>query len=167
MSDSENEVVEKEEEQKVEVPPPRKRYQSTKGENDKRKTTSKANMEKARLAKLANMKRVKEIANSQYEIPDGDSDSESESSSSEEELVISKVKKNKHKKKIHTSPVRGVPESRIDRLEAMMMNLAKSQKKAKKKVIERKTIVQLPSYNPQQNVNDSIADHYKMKLLKL
>ncbi len=167
-SESDHEVVEEETVPKADVPPPRKRYQSTKGDNDKRKTTSKANMEKARQAKLAQIKREKELANSQFEILD--SDSGSDSSSSEEELVISKVKKSK--KKLHTSPVRGsgkaVADSRIDRLEAIMMNLAKTaQKKAKKKVIQKKTIVQLPPYPQQQSLNSSIAEHYKTKLLQL
>jgi hypothetical protein len=120
------------------------KYKSTKGAADKRRETSKANMAKARAAKLAALKQKKEQAEREIEVDDSDSDDDSEDSDGSDssddgggELVIKKLKRQ----------VGGsAGNARIERLEKAIMLLAKQkqkQKGGKKAPVKRKTVIQV------------------------
>jgi hypothetical protein len=140
-----------------------KRYQSGKGAADKRKETSKANMAKARAAKLAGLAAAKEKKSRQVEISDS---SDSDSDSDEEEVVITKKKSQKGKGK----PVdEAVDDGRMARLEkAMMKKLMKKfcdeklvrvpQKKGKKTIIQINQPAQVSSSAPIQAMKRDILN---------
>ena len=121
------------------------KYKSTKGAADKRRETSKANMAKARAAKLAALKQKKEQAEREIEVDDSDSDDDSDDSDDSDgsdddggELVIKKLKRQ----------VGGsAGNARIERLEKAIMLLAKQKQKQKggnkKAPVKRKTVIQV------------------------
>jgi hypothetical protein len=141
------------------VKPKRIYRKKVKPEDDKRKQTSKANMEKARMARIEKIKTRKENESRKeaeektYEI-DTDSESESESSESDEEvLFIGKKKKPKRvlnkktmkkQNKENVEPNFDAKQS-IDELKELINNL--TQKKPKKQQ-RKKQIIKI--VNPQQ-----------------
>ncbi len=85
---------------------------------DKRKVTSKTNMEKARQAKLEQLKKKKEDKNNtkEYEIYDSDSASSSDSDTeTDDEVIIVKGKKRNNKTQM----------SEIEKLNAEIVELKK------------------------------------------
>jgi hypothetical protein len=129
------------------------RYSSTKGDADKRKQTSKLNMQKAREAKLAKLNETKEESKYECELPESDLEI-----SSEDELIITKKPKKK------PTPDKN---DRLDKLESMIYELTNhTKKKSKPKVVQKKTVFQLPPY-PIQTQNTQLASNIKQKLLDL
>ena len=119
------------------------KYKSTKGAADKRKETSKANMAKARAAKLAALKKKKEEEANQIHIEDSSSDDSEDSGSSDSDdsgddgdLVIKKLKRSKGG---------NADSSRIARIEEALIQLAMQKGKGKKKkpAVKKKTVIQL------------------------
>lgn len=118
---------------------------------DKRKVTSKTNMEKARQAKLEQLKKKKEDKNNtkEYEIYDSDSASSSDSDTeTDDEVIIVKGKKRNNKTQM----------SEIEKLNAEIVELKKmvhkeksKNNKAKKQVI--KVVNQQPSRPSDPKVN--------------
>jgi hypothetical protein len=118
---------------------------------DKRKTTSSANLAKARLKKLENLKKAKQEKERSYEVYHDSSTEEysSESESDEEELVIKK-KKNKSKSATKMAPPKkreSESTSEVQELKAMMAMLIKQQTKDKKKKKKpaKQISIQLPA----------------------
>lgn len=132
-------------EQQIDLTKVLSRYKSTKGAADKRKETSKANMAKARAAKLAGLRQKKEEQASSYDLDysDDSEDDSDESESDDEELVIRKKKPQKGKGQVEFQE--------NDRLrmmeEAIMMLAQKAQKKSKakpkKKPVRKTTVIQV------------------------
>ena len=116
------------------------KYKSTKGAADKRKETSKANMAKARAAKLTALKKKKEEEANQIHIEDSSSDdsdsSDSDDSGDDGDLVIKKLKRSKGG---------NADSSRIARIEEALIQLAMQKGKGKKKkpAVKKKTVIQL------------------------
>lgn len=131
---------------------PKQKYKSSKGDADKRKKQSLINLAKARQAKLAQLKEKRETQ--EYDVYDTETES---SSSSEEEIVLAKKSSLKPKKMIFPGKPKKQPiedDDRLARLERAVMTLAShKEKKPKRKVIEKRTVIQIPpaaapSYNP-------------------
>ena len=109
-----------------------KRFASTKGAGilkepkvDKRTETSKANMAKARAAKLEALRKKREEEANEYEIEDSDSE---ESDSDDEELII-KRKPQKGGRGGRAPPAAAaVSDDRIGRIEMMLAQLAQHRK---------------------------------------
>lgn len=131
-----------------------KRFASTKGAGapkppkiDRRAETSKANMAKARAAKIEALRRKREEEANQIEL---DGDESEDSDSDEEELVLNRKKKVDFAGMDNFNQVvPGIsPHISNDRIMEMMMALAlgnqKQKVKPKKKVV-RKTVIQLPT----------------------
>ena len=78
------------------------------------------------------------------------------------------IQQKKKKKPIVSKKQQPVADSRMDRLETMIEALAakKAKKKPKRKIIQKKTILQMPSY-PTPQPNNPMAEHFKFKLLNL
>lgn len=146
MSDSENEQSSLEQtlaRLKPGATPAKVRYQSTKGDADRRKVTSVANMEKARQAKLAGLaanrekvaskqaKKAREIIVSDDET-DEDSDESEYSEESEEEIV---VKKKKGKGQRGGAPPAEAPLTKADIAEMIAAMKKKPKRKPTKKTI--------------------------------
>jgi len=133
----------KEEEQKV---PEDNKQTST----DKRKLTSKKNVEKARAAKLEKLKQKRENDKNKYEIC---SDSDSSDSESEDEVIIVKGK-NKHEKKKPDIPTKKPDNVRdeINELKQMIQNLT-IKKRKKRKEPKSKQVIQFvnPTVQPKSN----------------
>lgn len=127
-----SEMIEQEE-----VPKPREKYKSTKGDLDRRKITAKVNLAKGRAAKLEKLRQQREEDQNEYEI---DTQSESESESSEEEP------KKKTKRYVEQKPNTSHFEEHIKALEAKLAKMEKAKKKAKKRPI-KKTVIQLQPYH--------------------
>ena len=107
------------------IPVPRKRYQSTLGDKDRRKITGKINIAKGRAVKLENLRKKKEQEANEIEIYSG-----SDSDSSDDEYVRKPKKGNKYK-------------SKIQELEDKLISMQKKAK-AKKKTNIKKIAIQLP-----------------------
>lgn len=136
-----------EEQESVKVETPKKvRYKSTKGADDKRRQVSLLNLAKARQKKLEQLKAKKDVQ--EYDIG---SETESDSSSSDEEIII--TKKNKDKKK-PTSKSSGGDEDRLSRLENMISNLVNKKEHKPRRVIEKRTVIQLPPQQQQGGYNN-------------
>ena len=148
MSDSENEQSSLEQtlaRLKPGATPAKVRYQSTKGDADKRKITSVANMEKARQAKLAGLaanrekvarkqaKKAREIIVSDDETDESEDESDY-SDESEEEVV---VKKKKGKGQRGGAPPAEAPLTKADILELLQ---AQKKQKPKRKPAKRTII---------------------------
>lgn len=123
---------------------------------DKRKQSSKNNMEKARLAKIEQLKQ-KRLLQEQQNIYEINEEASSDSSDdSEVEYVLQKI--NKQKKKTKPAAVDN-SNDRIQQLENMLLALAGGMKKQKKqKKVKNKTIIHLPSNNiqqPQQTIKEA------------
>jgi hypothetical protein len=123
------------------------KYKSTKGEADRRRETSKANMAKARAAKLEALRKKKEVESNQIEIGDSDDDSDfSEDSESDYEDIVLK-KKPAQKGRGRQAPV---DEDTIAQLVQQQLAQLLSQKGGKKKkaaakkpTVRKKTVIQL------------------------
>jgi len=132
------------------------KYKSTKGDADKRKSTSKDNMAKARQAKLDKNKQKKKQEEYEYEIDDDGY----ETVSDEQELYLKKKPKAPAKKR---SVAQSGGSRRLDKIESMLEQImnAKQQSKPARRPVERKTIIQMPQpqYYPQQpqQVDPSLA----------
>ena len=128
-----------------EKPQPRKRYASTKGDADKRRAQCLINLAKARQAKVEKAQ-AKKLADSQvhhYKIENSESDE------SEEDEPAPKLKRKSSKPMNIPQPKQkktsAKEESRLDRIEAFMEQIAQAKAKPKAKVV-RNTIVQVPAY---------------------
>ena len=88
-------------------------------DNDRRKETSKANIEKARATRLERIRREKEAEKDRYVIEESSSESEEEEDT---ELVLKKSKKPKQLTEV---------EARMMKLELLLENLALQEKKKK------------------------------------
>ena len=129
------------------------RYKSSKGEADRRKQTSRANVAKARQVQ----KQQKEEELNAEEIDISDSDEEYVSNDSEELVITKKSKKKPVKKEDDRS------EARIKRLEKVVYNLSIKANKPKKTVIEKKTVINMPPAATQQGGHNI----HKQQLLNL
>lgn len=146
-------------------PAVRERYKSTKSDADKRKQTSKSNMQKAREAKNARLAEEKEMSKYQYEIPNSEDDYTTDSSS-DEELVIAR-KPRKPTIRFEATKMPKPSEDRMDKFERMLMQLAQKASKPDKKKrrpIERKTVIQITQPTQQSN---PYGNELKHKLLNL
>ena len=137
------------------------KYKSTKGEADRRRETSKANMAKARAAKLEALRKKKEEESNQIEIGDSDDDSDfSEDSESDYEDIVLKKKPPAQKGRGRQAQV---DEDTIAQLVQQQLAQLLSQQGGKKKkaaakkpTVRKKTVIQLntpapataPSANP-------------------
>ena len=88
-------------------------------ENDRRRETSKANIEKARAARLDRIRKEKEAEKDKYVIEESSSEEDCESDT---ELVLKKAKKPKQLTEV---------EARMMKLELLLENLALQEKKKK------------------------------------
>jgi len=131
---------------------------------DKRKISSKANLEKARLAKLEKLKQKKDVQ--QYEIQ-----SESDSSDSDEEVIVVQSKKKKQiSKKPKEAPVDDLKERllRIEQKHEQLLEkydnlVVKTKKKKAKNAKQVIKIVNPP--NVTQNKPNPEVDTLKKKML--
>ena len=149
-------MEEQPEEQQVnldEVLEVRPRYKSTKGDNDRRKGTSKSNIAKARQAKRDKLKLQPEEKAYQYIVPGSylSESSSTDSSSDSDELVITK-KKSKAKQLLPSES--DATSDRIGRIEQAILQLAKDKKKKKKRVIEKRAIIHM---SPPQSAPSTAA----------
>lgn len=166
MSDSEGEQP-----QVISLEDTLARFNSSKGSGiakglaDRRKETSKANMAKARAAKIAKLKQKKEEESRQIEV-DPETDEYSEQSSSDDELYIKKSKRNHPTSaaKKRSVVVRDDDTARrMEAIEMAVLSMLKDQKKVKKKPV-RKTVIQLPPASqpipiPQPNRKVEVLKH--------
>lgn len=132
-----------------------------KPKSDKRKVTSKANMQKARLAKLEQLKQKREKNKSpQYEIY---SDSES-SSDSENEVIIVKGKNKKNQKKTEVKQPHKQEDfrSELNELKDIINNLTIKKKKRKER--KPKQVIQFVNPTVQPKSNPEI-DGLKQRIL--
>lgn len=131
-------------EQQVSLASVLSRYKSTKGAADKRKETSKANMAKARAAKLEALRRKKEEEENEFGLDDESDDDSEEDSEEEEELVIKKAKRQPRKA---ASQVQFQENDRLRQIEEAILVLAqkanKSKAKPKKKPVRKTTVIQV------------------------
>lgn len=152
----------------------RPKYQSSKGDADKRRQTSKDNMAKARQAKLEKLRLQKleelnpKIKGPSYRYDDSSSeDTDSYVSESDDELIITK----KNVKKRAVTKAKQSEDTRMDRLEALLVasltGMKKKDKKKKRSV--RKTIIQMPPNQVPQTqpmvTPNPMKEHFKQRLL--
>jgi len=130
---------------------------------DKRKISSKINMEKARLKKLANQKQEKQLKGRTYNVYD-ESPSDSESDEDDQLILTRKPSKQKAaKNKSSKEPKHD--KSELSELKQMMTMLMAQQLKAKKKKPAKKQInLQLPAIYA-QNPPPQKAPNQKLKHL--
>jgi len=176
MSDSEQENAEQEQSVLGDVI---RRYNSTRGKGnkvpppDKRSITSKANMAKARAAKLEILaadrevreaKLTKKAAKREIEVSDSSED-EDEDDESEEELVIS-AKKKTQKGGGRAPPAAAPADDKLYRLEQMVMQLAQQggKKKKKKPIPRKKTVIQINQPAPAAKTTSKEAQVMKDSL---
>lgn len=133
------------------------RYKSTKGVDDKRRQVSLLNLAKARQKKLEQLKEKKDRQEQEYEIG---SDTESSSSSSEDEIIITKKNKDKKKGKSYGN------DDRLSRLENMISSLVNKKEHKPRRVIEKRTVIQLPPQQQQGGYNPGINPQ-RQQLLNL
>jgi hypothetical protein len=135
---------------------------------DKRKETSKLNIEKARLKILEQRRENKKnnVLTPKYEID------ESESSGSEEEPIIMIKGGKKQKQKSSEKPIQPTEDlkNEIESLKQMILGMGKQQKKKnnnnKKKVIILQQPTQPPTQPPQQKSEvDILGGMLKRKIL--
>lgn len=124
---------------------------------DKRAATSRANLAKARAAKIALLKQQKQEKLNTYNVYESASDSDDTGSESEQELVIQKKSKprqipaQKGKGYNETPRYQSNSSSELSELKTMMAHILKAQMKAKKKPLRKQINVQLqPAYAPNQ-----------------
>jgi hypothetical protein len=130
-------------------------------DDDKRRTTSKMNIEKARMVrnfKLNEQKKKKMEEQldklNQVEIKD-------EESESEDEIFL--TKKSKKQKPQRQEPAQQTYQNeRLDRIEGILTKLARKHKPQKE---DRKTIIQLQQQQPQEKKDDELTKQFKSKLL--
>lgn len=128
--------------------------------NDKRRETSKANMAKARAAKLEKLKmqKEKEKGTQRYSIgDDGSSDDSDTGSSSEDEEIVIKSRPKRQVKK----DKRADWHSKITELESLVSKLQKSKKK-KQSGHGKQVINIVPSQAPSPNPD---MENLKKKIL--
>ena len=118
---------------------------------DKRKITSKTNMQKARQAKLEQLKKKKEDKNNtkEYEICEDNNDSSSDSDTETDDEVII-VKGKKKDKKVDKSKMNEIEKlnAEVNELKNTLQNLKVRKKKTKPKKQVIKVVNQQP---PKQN----------------
>lgn len=136
-----------------------KRQYKKAGPNDKRRTTSKLNLQKARERKLELLRKAKEIEEKDPVVTESESESESESddSSESDEDVIVIAPKRKVKKE-EDSGIR----KELSELKAMLA------KKNKKRQPKKKQIINILPANPQASAEpkkDAGFDLFKKLLL--
>ena len=134
---------------------------------DKRKATSKANMAKARLTKIANQKKAREVAQNTVSIyEETDSDSEDESDDEQELVLTKRAPKGKVSKT--KAPKKQLVNNEMSEIKSMMSQLIQAQLKAKKKKPAKKQInVQLPAYPTAPKTNNPQMDQLKQNLIAL
>ena len=133
--------------------PPRKKYAPTKGDADKRRAQCILNLQKARLAKVekAKARKLAESKVQQYQIQN------SESEDSEDEAPRKPKRKSSKAIDIPSRKSKSSKEeSRLDRIEAFMEEIAQAKAKPKAKVV-RNTIVQVPAYGQPQPTDPRIS----------
>ena len=121
----------------------------TRTSSDKRKVTSKANMQKARQAKLGKLQKKKEVnENTQkYEIVDNQDYSSSDSDSdTDDEVIIVKGKKNKPIDKSKMNEMDKM-NAEINELKNVIQNLTI---KKKKKQHQKKQVIKVVNQQPNQ-----------------
>lgn len=131
-------------------------------DDDKRKETSKLNIEKARMVRnyKLNEKKKKRLEATldklnQVEVDD-------EESEEEDEIVLTKTKKKKQTGAgTAAETATGYSNARLDRIEGILTKLAR---KHKPTPAERKTIIQLTQPEAKKE-EDEVAKHFKNKLL--
>ena len=134
-----------------------KRQYKKAGPNDKRKTTSKLNLQKARERKLELLRKAKEIEEKDPVVTESESESESDDSSESDEDVIVIAPKQRVKKE-EDSGIR----KELSELKAMLA------KKNKKRQPKKKQIINILPANPQATAEpkkDAGFDLFKKLLL--
>jgi len=129
--------------------------------DDKRKETSRMNIEKARMVRNYKLneqkkKKMEETLDklNQVEIQDEDSDTE-------EEIFLTKAKTKNRKSKVAVEPAQQTYQNdRLDRIEGILSKLARKHKPQKE---DRKTIIQLQQQAPAPV--DDMTKQLKNKLL--
>ena len=175
--ESENEPDEPESEPEPESQQPvRKKYQSTKGDADKRKAQCLLNLAKAREAKAKKAQAKKALEAQQFTVQQSESESEDSDSESPEEYfsklkneiqnnIVSRyskdsapitftkakgtsgMKASKRKQSGSGAKKNDNDNDRLDRLESIMERIEKSKAKSKSKPkVVKNTIVQMPPY---------------------
>lgn len=136
-------------ETEAQIEPERKKYASTKGDADKRRTQCLENLKKAREAKKAKAS-AKKVADSKvhrYSIQNSESD--------ESEDEIEPPSKKSRSKSQKGGSISSISSSRLDRIEAFMEQIAQAKAKPKARIVKN-TIVQVPAY-PQQTHDPRIT----------
>lgn len=132
--------------------------------DDKRKETSRMNIEKARMVRNFKLneqkkKKMEETLDklNQVEIQDADSDTE-------DEIFLTKAKTKNTKKKAVVEPQQTYQNDRLDRIEGILSKLARKHKPQKE---DRKTIIQLQQQPAIAPVDDMTKQLKNKLLLKL
>jgi hypothetical protein len=114
---------------------------------DKRKETSKANMQKARLKILEERRMAKQIQQNTYDIDDSDSDSSGSESGSDEPVIMIKGKGVKSKDALKEKPTEKENiKNELENLKQMILTMGNGKKKKDKK--KKKQVIVLPPQQP-------------------
>ena len=123
-------------------------------ENDRRRETSKANIEKARAARLERIRKEKEADKDKYVIEESSSEEEDDDT----ELVLKKAKKPKQLTEV---------EARMLKLELLLENLALQEKKKKLQDKKKPKKIEIEVKQPVAVKKEapSAAEHVKKRML--
>lgn len=122
---------------------PKRKYKKA-GPNDKRRVTSKLNLQKARERKLELLRKAKEIEVEKTEpfVAESDPESESDSSDDEDVIVIAPKRKSKKKEKEKEKEKESDIRKELNELKAMLA------KKTQKRQPKKKQIINILPPNP-------------------